>query len=52
MEDGAAGSTVASRRRARGAREHGGRVAQCSGEQRQIFEAVRGRLCKGRFHSL
>ena len=52
MEAGAAGSTVASRRRARGAREHGGRVAQCSGEQRQIFEAVRGRLCKGRFHSL
>ena len=52
MEAEAAGSTVASRRRARGAREHGGRVAHCSGEQRQIFEAVRGRLCKGRFHSL
>ena len=30
MEAEAAGSTVASRRRERGAREHGGRVAQCS----------------------
>ena len=54
MEAEAAGSSVASRCRARGAREHGGRLAQCSavcsGERRQIFEAVRGRLCKGRFH--
>ena len=30
MEAEAAGSTVASRRSARGAREHGGRVAQCA----------------------